>query len=210
MDVKIYNQAGQETGKKVPLPEEVFCVKVNEDLLHQVVVAQQANQRQNTAQTKDRSERRGGGRKPWRQKGTGRARHGSIRSPLWRGGGVTFGPRNKRNYKKTVQKKMRRKALFMALSSKVKDKELIVLEELQITKPSTKTLNKTLQSLPCENKSVLLVVPGGNKDIVLSGRNLPDVAVRRAQDLNALEVLRYKYLLMLEPAIKAIKDTFVK
>ena len=129
MKVSVYNQEGKEVGK-VLLPKEIFEVKVNPDLVHQVVVCQMANRRQPIAHTKDRGEVRGGGRKPWSQKGTGRARHGSIRSPLWIGGGVTFGPRKEKIFKKKIPKKMRRKALFMVLSGKAKENLLLVLDKL--------------------------------------------------------------------------------
>src|SRR3989344_4067362 len=126
MKVDLYNQNGEVAGS-VNLPKEIFEVKFNADLVHQIAVSQMANKRQVSAHTKIRSEVRGGGKKPWRQKGTGRARHGSIRSPLWRGGGITFGPRNDKVYEKDIPKKMRRKALLMALSQKAKNSQLVVL-----------------------------------------------------------------------------------
>ena len=144
LKVLTYTQNGKESGK-AELPSEIFDVKMNSDLVHQVVIAQMSNQRQVIAHTKDKSEVRGGGKKPWKQKGTGRARHGSIRSPIWKGGGVTFGPTKDRNFKKKINKKMRRKALFMVLSSKVKDKEMIILDELKIEKPKTKEIMKIIQ-----------------------------------------------------------------
>ena len=126
MKINLYNQKGEKVGK-TDLPDEIFNVEINSDLLHQVIVSQMANKRQSSAHTKDRGDVSGGGKKPWRQKGTGRARHGSRRSPIWVGGGVTFGPKSEKNYKKTIPQKMKRKALFMALSSKVNDDELILL-----------------------------------------------------------------------------------
>ena len=125
MKIKVFNQNKEEKGE-IELPKEIFEIEVNSDLIYQVVLAQRGNRRQGTAQAKMRGEVRGGGRKPWRQKGTGRARHGSTRSPLWRGGGVTFGPRADKNYKKRIPKKMGRKALFMVLSAKAKENLILV------------------------------------------------------------------------------------
>ena len=152
MFVKTYDQTGKEVGQ-TRLPLEIFGVKMNQDVVHRVVLAQRANQRQITAHTKDRSEVRGGGKKPWRQKGTGRARHGSIRSPLWRGGGVTFGPRKERNFKQKINKKMRRKALFMVLSAKAKDNLLVILSDLKLEKPKTKLMAEVLKQLPAKDSS---------------------------------------------------------
>jgi len=139
MLVNAYNQKGEEIGK-TELPKEIFEVGLNSDLVYQVVLSQTANRRQVLAKTKDRSEVRGGGRKPWRQKGTGRARHGSIRSPIWKGGGVTFGPTTEKVFKKIIPKKMRRKALFMVLSAKAKENLILVLDKLEIEKPKTKSM----------------------------------------------------------------------
>ena len=127
MKVKLYNQNKEEAGQ-VELPKEIFELKINSDLVHQVVLSQQSNRRQNTASTKGRGEVRGGGKKPWRQKGTGRARHGSIRSPLWRGGGVTFGPTTEKNYKKIIPKKIKRKAVLQVLSAKARENLVLVLD----------------------------------------------------------------------------------
>src|SRR4030043_2104409 len=139
MLVKTYDQTGKELAQ-TRLPSEVFGVKMNADLVHQVVLFQMANQRQTLAHTKGRGEVRGGGRKPWRQKGTGRARHGSIRSPLWIGGGTTFGPTNKRNFEAKINKKAKKKALDMVLSSKANDKELIIMEDFKIKEAKTKVM----------------------------------------------------------------------
>ena len=157
MKYTIYNQEGKKSGESL-LPKEVFNVKINTDLVHQVVVAQMANRRRVIAHTKDRSEVRGGGRKPWRQKGTGRARHGSIRSPLWRGGGVTFGPTKFRVFKKEIPKKIKRKALFMVLSVKAKNNLLILLEDIKLEKLKTKLIAELLKKLPCKNESSLIIL----------------------------------------------------
>jgi len=139
MNYPLYNQNADKVGS-VSLPDKVFGLPMNEDLLQQVVISQMSNKRQNIAHTKERGDVRGGGKKPWKQKGTGRARHGSIRSPIWKGGGVTFGPRNDKNFKKKINKKMAHKALLVALSSKVKDKELIIIDGLNFDNWKTKEM----------------------------------------------------------------------
>jgi large subunit ribosomal protein L4 len=208
MKAIVYNQEGKEVGNAL-LPKEIFDVKVNPDLLHQVAVCQMANRRQPIAHTKDRGEVRGGGRKPWPQKGTGRARHGSIRSPLWVGGGVTFGPRKGRVFKKRIPKKMKRKALFMALSGKAHSNLLILLDKLKITEPKTKKISEILQKLPCKSQSCLIALPEIDKNIILASRNLPKVETIQAKDLNVLDLLSFKYLLIPKDSIKVIKETFL-
>src|SRR5476651_911859 len=138
MEAKIYNQKGVASGN-ITLPEKVFAAKWRSDLVHQVVQSMRSNKRAGTADTKDRGEVRGGGRKPWKQKGTGRARHGSTRSPIWVGGGVTHGPLAEKNYKRKVSKKMRAQALFSVLSKKLKDKEIIFVESLSLSEIKTKS-----------------------------------------------------------------------
>jgi large subunit ribosomal protein L4 len=207
--VNTYNQQGQEIGQTL-LPKEIFDVPFKADLVHQVVVSQMANRRRVIAHTKGRGEVRGGGRKPWRQKGTGRARAGSIRSPLWRGGGVTFGPRKEKVFKKKIPKKMRRKALFMVLSEKVKNNLLILLDKLEIEKPKTKLITEILEKLPSKRESTLIVLPHYNKNLILAARNLPKVETLLARNLNALDILSFKYLLMPKDSIKVIKETFLK
>jgi len=209
MLVNTYNQKGEKIGQ-TRLPSEIFDVKVNPDLVHQVVVSQLANRRRVIAATKGRGEVRGGGRKPWRQKGTGRARHGSIRSPLWRGGGVTFGPRKERVFKKRIPKKMRRKALLMALSGKVKNNFLILLDKLKIEKPKTKLMAEILKKLPCKENSTLIALPEYDRNIILAAGNLPQVDTLWARNLNALDLLIFKYLVMPKESIKVIKETFLK
>ncbi len=209
MKIVIYNQQGEEVGTTV-LPKGIFGLKLNPDLVHQVVVSQMANRRQVIAHTKDRGEVRGGGKKPWRQKGTGRARHGSIRSPLWRGGGVTFGPRKERVFKKKINKKMRRKALFMVLSGKVKNNLLILLDELKIEKPKTKLITEILKKLPCQQESTLIALPDYDKNLILAARNLSKVNTLLARNLNSLDLLSFKYLVMPKDSIKVIKETFLR
>lgn len=207
MFVKTYDQNGKEIGK-VLLPKDIFDVKINPDLVYQVVISQLANRRRVVAHTKDRGEVRGGGRKPWRQKGTGRARHGSIRSPLWRGGGVTFGPTKARVFKKIIPKKMRRKALFMVLSGKLKNNLLILLDKLEIEKPRTKLMLGILKKLPCKEESTLIALAEYDKNIILAARNLPKVDTLLARNLNPLDLLTFKYLIMPKEAIKVIKEIY--
>ncbi|PIS17384.1 MAG: 50S ribosomal protein L4 [Candidatus Nealsonbacteria bacterium CG09_land_8_20_14_0_10_42_14] len=209
MKLPIYDQKGEEVGTTV-LPKEVFDVSLNPDLVHQVVVSQMANRRQGSAHTKGRGEVRGGGRKPWRQKGTGRARAGSIRSPLWRGGGVTFGPSRDKVFKKKTNQKMRRRALLMVLSTKAKNNLLILLDNLKITESKTKAMAEILKKLPGQGKSTLIVLPGMDKNVILAARNLSGIGIRQAKDLNALDILQFKYLIMPKSAVKVIKETFLK
>ncbi len=207
MKISVYNKKGK-TEKKLDLPEDIFELNLNSDLIYQVVTSQQANRRQNSAHTKDRSEKRGGGRKPWRQKGTGRARHGSKRSPIWKGGGVTFGPRNERNYKKKINKKEKRKALFMALGAKKENDLLIVIEDLNIKEPKTKELS-FLNKLPCKKESTLIAAGKVNENLLLSARNIPNLKIMEARNLNALDLLSYKYLILSKDSIEIINETFL-
>lgn len=206
MLTNLYNQQG-EVINQIELPEEIFGLKIKSDLMHQAVLAQMGNARQVLAHTKDRSEVRGGGKKPWRQKGTGRARHGSIRSPIWKGGGVTFGPTKERNFTKSINKKMKRKALFMALSSKVQDRQLKVFDELILDKPKTKLINQILRTL-IKNGNLVLIVPETDKNIEQSARNLPYAKVLSAKSLNILDILNNKYLILTQSAIPVIKEHY--
>lgn len=206
MKVNVLDQEGKEAGTAL-LPKEIFGLEINPDLVHQVVVSQMANRRMVIAHTKDRAQVRGGGKKPWRQKGTGRARHGSRRSPLWKGGGVTFGPTKERNFKKDINKKMRRKAMFMVLSAKAENNLLIVLEKLILEAAKTKAMASMLKKMPFKG-SLLIVLPKLEKNIVRASRNIPDLATIEARNLNALDLLSYKYLLMPKDSIKEIKETF--
>lgn len=221
MLINVYNQQGKKIGQ-TRLPAEIFGFKFNPDLVHQVAVSQLANRRKVIAHTKARGEVRGGGKKPWRQKGTGRARHGSIRSPLWRGGGVTFGPTKERNFKKIIPKKMRRKALFQTLSVKAnpfqvlkkfdfgKDSLLIILDKLNLEQPKTKLMAGILNKLPCKGKSSLIVLPKVDKNIMRASRNIPKIRTIETRNLNVLDLLSFKYLVMPKESIKVIKETFIK
>lgn len=208
MLVNTYNQNGEKTGQ-TRLPSEIFDVKMNSDLVHQVAVSQMTNRRRIIAKTKNRGEVSGGGRKPWRQKGTGRARHGSIRSPIWRHGGVTFGPQTDVVFKKDISKKMRRKALFMVLTSKAKNEHLIILEDLKLESPKTKLMAEILAKLPIKGTR-LLILPRKDEAIIKATKNISKTKVELAQNLNILDLLSFNYLVLPKDSIKAIKETFLK
>jgi len=214
MLIDSYNQKGEKLGR-IRLPQEIFGIEMNSDLVHQVMVSQMANRRRVIAHTKTRAEVSGGGRKPWRQKGTGRARHGSIRSPIWIGGGVAFGPRKDKVFKKKIPKKMRRKALFMVLSSKVKDKELLVLDKLGTKEPQTKIMAKMMENLrkkigDFKEGSVLFLLVKKDENLIKSLRNIKRVKTMLARESNVLDLLKYKYLIMPKESIKVLKETFLK
>ena len=209
MKFPMYNQEGKESGE-VTLPKEIFDVKFNADLVHQIMVSQMANKRQISAHTKTRGEGRGGGKKPWRQKGTGRARHGSIRSPIWRGGGITFGPRNDKVYESQVPKKMRRKALLMVLSQKARTNNLVVVDKFELEKAKTSQVARSLNKMPCAQQSTLIALPKYNKNVFLSARNIKKTDIDEARNLNVLDLLNHKYLLLTKDSIKTIEKTFVK
>lgn len=194
---------------KTSLPKEIFDVPMNTDLLHQVVVSQMANRRVATAHTKNRSEVRGGGIKPWKQKGTGRARHGSRRSPIWIGGGVTHGPTNERNFKKVLPKNIKRKALFVALSEKSRNNLITVIDSFDVKEIKTKKMIEMLNNLGI-NGSCLIVLPKIDSNIILSTRNIPKVKTIQAKDINCLDIVSSKYLLMDKEALEIIKETFKK
>ncbi len=207
--IDVYNQEGKVVGDAT-LPKGIFEVKLNTDLVHQIAVSLSANNRQISAHTKNRGEVSGGGKKPWRQKGTGRARHGSIRSPLWKGGGVTHGPRVERVFEKDIPKKMRRKALFMVLSQKAKNKQLVVLDKIELEKGKTKEMAKSLAKLPCYSQATLIALPNYDKKIFLASRNIKKTSVEDARNLNVLQLLNHKYLLLTKESIKTIENTFNK
>lgn len=209
MKITVYNQEGKESGEAL-LPKEIFEVKMNRDLMHQVVTAQKSNRRQVLADTKSRAEVSGGGKKPWRQKGTGRARSGTNRSPIWRHGGITFGPRTGVNFKKEIPSQMRKKALFMALSDRAKNNGIIVLDSLKLENPKTKLMAEVLRKLPSKEQSVLIALPSMDKILIRAGKNINRTEIMQARDLNCLDVLSFKYLIMPKESIKVIKETFVK
>ena len=212
MDYPLYNQKAENIGK-VDLPDRIFNLAMNNDLVHQIVTSLRSNKRQVIAHTKGRGEVRGGGKKPWKQKGTGRARHASIRSPIWKGGGVTGGPTKERNFKKKINKKMARRALFMALSSKVKDKQLLILDEIRLENPKTKEMAlvmKNLSVLMDKKPNALLILPITEDKFKRSINNLTNLSVIEARNLNPLEVLSYKYLVLVKGSIDALNKAFGK
>jgi large subunit ribosomal protein L4 len=208
MESKIYNQKGKETGE-IKLPEKVFGAKWRADLVHQVVEGMRSNKRAGTADTKDRGEVRGGGKKPWKQKGTGRARHGSSRSPIWIGGGVTHGPLAEKNYKRKITKRMRAEALFSVLSRKLKEKEILLVDSLILTEIKTKKAEEVMESLSkisdfkalanSKKKKVLVALFERNKETEKSFRNLAQLDLVFLKNLNPLDVLNYRYLLIENP-----------
>lgn len=208
MEAKVYNQEGQETGT-INLPTDVFGVAWNGDLVHQVVTSRQTSRRANTAQVKDRGAVSGGGRKPWRQKGTGRARHGSTRSPLWRGGGATHGPTTARNYSRKVNSQMQKQALASALGRKWRDQEIIFLDQLKLAASKTKmaaALLANLAKLPgCarlgyrSGRRALLALPERDQATARAFRNWGSALVTETRNLNLLDALAYKYLVVVDP-----------
>jgi large subunit ribosomal protein L4 len=208
MKVNLYNQNAESAGT-VELSDGIFGLPLNKDLLYQVVTSQLANTRRVIAHAKGRNEVRGGGKKPWRQKGTGRARHGSIRSPIWKGGGVTHGPTKERNFKKKINRKVARKALLVALSSKIRDNEMIILNDIKLDNWKTKEMAKIMKGfLPVFGgriSSALIVTPGNSNDTIYrAAKNLPNVDIIEAKNLNALKVMSRKNILMLKDSITAI------
>jgi large subunit ribosomal protein L4 len=208
IQAKIYDQKGGEKGT-ITLSAKVFGAKWRADLVHQVVEGMRSNKRAGTADTKDRGEVRGGGKKPWKQKGTGRARHGSTRSPIWVGGGVTHGPLSSKNYKRKISKKMRAQALFSVLSKKMKEEEILFVESLSLAETKTKGALEVMKNLskasgwkPLANSQkprILVALYGRNEKTEKSFRNLPQLEIVFLKNLNPLDVLKYQYLLIENP-----------
>jgi large subunit ribosomal protein L4 len=208
MDTKVYSQDGKATST-ITLPESVFGVAWNPDLVHEVVISMQSNARANTAHTKDRSEVAGGGKKPWKQKGTGRARHGSKRSPIWAGGGIAHGPRNDRDYTKKINKKVRAKALATTLSKKQTDGEVIFVDMLTFTEPKSALAKQIVRNLATATEktdlatkrknTALIVLTKRDEAVEKSFRNYGNYAVMQIKDVNPVDLLTYKYVVVAEP-----------
>jgi len=201
--VALYNQSGATVGE-IELNDSVFGIEPNKHVLFEAVVMQRASLRQGTHKTKNRAEVSGGGRKPWRQKGTGRARHGSIRSPQWRGGGTVFGP-VPRSYSYKLPKKVRRLAIKSALSSKVLENNIVVLDNLTLEAPKTKEMVKILGNLSVDRKA-LIVTADVNENITLSARNIPGVTVVTASGINVLDVLNHDKVVITKAAVEKVEE----
>lgn len=209
MKVKVYNLEGQEAGE-MQLSDKVFGVKIKPEVVHQVFVAATNNQREPWADTKNRGEVRGGGKKPWQQKGTGRARHGSIRSPIWKGGGVAFGPLTDRNYKTKINKKTKRLVLKMALTDKVQSGAFYVLEDLNFAEAKTKVFAALLKKMPLKQKSFLVLTPGKSETVLLMTRNLPKVKTLRAEDTNILDLMNFQAVVTSRAGATKLEEVFNK
>ncbi|QSQ08968.1 50S ribosomal protein L4 [Koleobacter methoxysyntrophicus] len=203
--VALYNVKGEEVGE-VELKDSIFNVPVRSDILHQVVTMQLANKRQGTASTKTRAEVRGGGRKPWRQKGTGRARHGSIRSPIWTGGGIVFGPKP-RSYNYTLPKKVKRLAMKCALSSKVADNDVLILDQLELEMPKTKEMVNILNNLKIDKKA-LIVTLDKDDNVEKSTRNIPGVKATMVGNLNVYDILKHDKLVLTKEALERVEEVY--
>jgi len=216
LKTNIYNQKAEIVGE-LNLSEKVFAVKPNNDLLHQAMLAQSSNERQVLAHTKTKSEVRGGGKKPWKQKGTGRARAGSSRSPIWTGGGVTFGPRKDRNFSKKINKKMKQKALTMVLSDRFSTNNIAVIDKFEISEFKTKTFDnflKKVETIFPEDKrtkrNILFINDDKNEKLLYSARNLVGLDMINLENLNILDLLRKRNLIITESAIKIINERYSK
>ncbi|HPI67504.1 MAG TPA: 50S ribosomal protein L4 [bacterium] len=239
LKTQVYSQTGEKI-KQLELNPAIFGIKTKESVLHQVVIAQMANSRKRIAHTKLKSEVRGGGKKPWRQKGTGRARHGSTRSPLWVGGGVVFGPRNTVNFKQKVNQKMKTKALLMSLTDKYQSQCLTLLDQLSLTQGKTKEIVTVINNLKeilalkkistrhaspktndekNENQkfdlkkyrlSLLIVLPSSDKNIFRASKNINGLKITTANSLNTLDILKYKNLILIENSLPVIEKNFLK
>jgi len=208
MDTKIFSQDGKESGK-LTLPLSVFGVAWNADLMHEVVVSLQSNARASTANTKGRGEVRGGGKKPWKQKGTGRARHGSSRSPIWAGGGVAHGPTSEKDYSKKINKNVRAKALAITLSKKLADGEMIFVDSLALTTAKAADAKGIVKALALgasqpslatkRTNAALIVLSKRDENVELSFRNFGNYEVAQAKDINPIDLLTYKYVVVADP-----------
>ena len=203
-NVSVFNMEGNEVGT-MELSDAVFGVEINENLVHQAVVLRLANERQGTQKAKPRSEVSGGGKKPWRQKGTGHARQGSTRAPQWTGGGVVFAP-VPRDYSFKMNKKEKRAALKSALTAKVQDQKIVVLDELKLDAIKTKDFKRVMDNLKVEN--ALVVTAEQDRNVVMSARNIPLVATSVSSNFNVYDIMKYKNLVVTKAAVASIEEVF--
>jgi large subunit ribosomal protein L4 len=208
MKINVYNIKGTKV-EEMDLSDSVFGLPKNDDLVHQVAVSLGANKRESIAHTKTRGERAGSGRKPWKQKGTGRARVGSVRSPIWKKGGIVFGPRSERNYKKKINSKMNANAILSVLSGKAKDNEIYVIDKMELTDKKTKEMAKVIKNLKISGK-VLVVFGKKEKDIMLASRNLKNAQNIFSDQLNVLDMLNNRNMLISKESIKQIEKKYSK
>jgi len=208
LKIKVYNSEGKENGE-IKLDPKVFDIEVNPVVVQQVVEAHVANKRQVLAHTKLMSEVRGGGKKPWRQKGTGRARHGSSRSPIWKGGGVTFGPRKDRNFTKKINKKVKVKALFMVLSDKFKNDKLTIIDEIKLDKRKTKDLLKIVKNIKLEDKKLVIGLEKKSINVQDSAKNIGNIKAMAVDSFNVYTLLKYENLVLTKGAIEKISKHFL-
>lgn len=206
--VAVYNNLAKETGS-MELNDTVFGIKSKMPVIHQVYVALTANLREPWAHTKNRGEVRGGGKKPWKQKGTGRARHGSIRSPIWRGGGITFGPLNVRNYKQKVNEKMNKQAVRMCLSDKIIENKFIVLEDLT-SDGKTKVMAQLRDALPGSKKTALWLLPKKDDMVKRATRNLEKLDLKLASDVNVVDLLHHQYIIITKAGVNVLEKRLAK
>ncbi len=202
--VSVVNTEGKEV-EKIDLNDSIFGVEINEGIVHKAIVAHLAAKRQGTQSALTRSEVSGGGRKPWRQKGTGHARQGSIRAPQWTGGGVVFAPKP-RDYSQKINKKEARLALFSALTAKVNDDKLIVLDSLSMDEPKTKEFAKILENIKASK--ALVITDEDSKNVILSAKNIPDVKTEARNEINVYDILKYDSLVMTKDAVKALEEVY--
>lgn len=207
MKVDLYTQKGEKSGT-LDLPKEIFDIPFNKDLVHQALVMQLGNQRSPIAHTLEKGEVRGGGRKPFKQKGTGSSRQGSIRNPHYKGGGVAFGPRNVRNFVRSIPKKQRRKALFCALSEKVRSNQVIGLESYKADKPKTKEFAAMLKKLPVK-RNALFVISEKDNVLLKSSRNISNLKTVLAGYINIQDLQKYETVILLKDAVAKLKETFL-
>lgn len=209
LKTKIYNLEAKEKGE-LELNEKVFGVKINAPVVQQVVEAHLANRRKTIAHTKQIGEVRGGGKKPWKQKGTGRARQGSIRSPQWKGGSVTFGPTKDRNFAKKVNQKMKQKALFMIISDKFNEKKLTVLEDLNLTSRKTKDLISSISKFNLNDKKILIGIDKTNENMIKASKNLVNIKIMPVASFNVYSLLKFDNLFLTKKAVEKISKHFNK